>query len=173
MASSSSVVNLLAPEPEWAVSNSLMGSASARAHDFSALRPRSCSGSVRNQDDDTTTGFGSWHGLTCGRVSSEPICVYLQDSWALVTHMIDYCFACGHGVGHVLTVHEQSGDPVVEALLVDVRVGCDVGSEGVDGTTVVDHDEQDGQVLLGRCVQTLCHSAVLCSTVTCKREQQC
>lgn len=46
-------------------------------------------------------------------------------------------------------------------LEVDVRVGGDVGREGVDGAPVVDDQEQQGKLLLGGSVKGFRHASVL------------
>ena len=88
-------------------------------------------------------------------VPIEPIGVNLKNGWSLLPDVVDGSPTALDNVGYVLPVHEYTGDAVVLALFVDIGVRCDVGGEGVDGATVVNHDYQEREVVLGGGVEDL------------------
>mmetsp|Transcript_11515 Transcript_11515/g.23755 ORF Transcript_11515/g.23755 Transcript_11515/m.23755 type:complete len:263 (-) Transcript_11515:884-1672(-) len=79
-----------------------------------------------------------------GGVSVESVGVHLQDSRSLATSdVIDDGLSSLGNVGGVHTVDQQTGNSVVLSLFVNIGVLCNIRGEGVNGTSVVNHQQQD------------------------------
>ena len=102
-----------------------------------------------------------------GRVTVETVGVNLKDGWSLATaNVINDGLASLGNVGGVESIDEKSGDAVVLSLLKDVAVLGNVLSEGIDGTAIVNHNDEEGKVVLGGGIEKLGHTAVLGATLT-------
>ena len=101
------------------------------------------------------------------RVTVETVGVDLKDGRSLATaDVINDGLASLGNIGGIEAIDEESGDAVVLALLIDVAVLGNVLSEGVDGTAIVNHDNEKGEVVLGSGVEKLSHTSVLGATLT-------
>mmetsp|Transcript_8994 Transcript_8994/g.20264 ORF Transcript_8994/g.20264 Transcript_8994/m.20264 type:complete len:396 (-) Transcript_8994:62-1249(-) len=96
-----------------------------------------------------------------GGVAGEAESVHLHNRRPLLADKVGHRAPCLERACHVGAVDEYPGDAIVLALGEHVAVGGHVGREGVDGAAVVNDQEEDGQLLLGRRVEALGHSAVL------------
>mmetsp|Transcript_114861 Transcript_114861/g.234784 ORF Transcript_114861/g.234784 Transcript_114861/m.234784 type:complete len:507 (+) Transcript_114861:1048-2568(+) len=130
-------------------------------------------------------GFESLEGILClpgpgllvlsatlvlgigGGMPVESVGVHLEDGGSVaLSDVVDDGLSSLGDVGGVHAVDQQTGNAVVLSLFVNVGVLGDIRREGVDGTTVVDDQQQDGKVVLGGRVQQFGRSAVLGTTLT-------
>mmetsp|Transcript_18349 Transcript_18349/g.28739 ORF Transcript_18349/g.28739 Transcript_18349/m.28739 type:complete len:281 (+) Transcript_18349:703-1545(+) len=102
-----------------------------------------------------------------GRVSIESVGVNLENSRTLAASDVVYngLSSLSH-VGSVLSINHQTWDTVVLSLLVNFAVGSDIASESVNSTSIINDDEEKGEIVFRRRVKKFCRTSVLGTTFT-------
>mmetsp|Transcript_7199 Transcript_7199/g.15565 ORF Transcript_7199/g.15565 Transcript_7199/m.15565 type:complete len:281 (+) Transcript_7199:1504-2346(+) len=100
-----------------------------------------------------------------GRVSIESVSVNLENSRALAASDVVYdgLSSLSH-IGSVLSINHQTWDTVVLSLFVNLAVSSDIASESVDSTSIVNDDEEKGEIVLRRRVKKFRRTSILGTT---------
>mmetsp|Transcript_11824 Transcript_11824/g.10055 ORF Transcript_11824/g.10055 Transcript_11824/m.10055 type:complete len:227 (-) Transcript_11824:396-1076(-) len=91
--------------------------------------------------------------------------MHLQDGRALCAHVVGHGAACLEHAVEIAPVNLDAWNSVVLPLQVDILIGSYITGEGVDGTSVVNDDDEKWQVFLGGSVENLSHTPVLRATL--------
>mmetsp|Transcript_21693 Transcript_21693/g.32386 ORF Transcript_21693/g.32386 Transcript_21693/m.32386 type:complete len:253 (-) Transcript_21693:853-1611(-) len=105
-----------------------------------------------------------------GRVSIKAVGVHLHDGRSSGTNVVHDSLSSLGDISSIRSVHQNTRDAVVLTLLVHITVGGNIGCESVDGTSVINDNDQQRQVVLGGSVEDFCHTTVLGSTLSDKHD---
>mmetsp|Transcript_10894 Transcript_10894/g.22799 ORF Transcript_10894/g.22799 Transcript_10894/m.22799 type:complete len:304 (+) Transcript_10894:1744-2655(+) len=86
----------------------------------------------------------------------------LQDGSSFsAANVVNHSLSSLRHILSVKSIHKEAGDAVVLPLIKDVAVLCNIRSEGVDCSSIINDDNKEREVVLGRCVQNFSHATIL------------
>mmetsp|Transcript_13469 Transcript_13469/g.17640 ORF Transcript_13469/g.17640 Transcript_13469/m.17640 type:complete len:485 (-) Transcript_13469:273-1727(-) len=98
------------------------------------------------------------------RMTIESVSMHLEDGWSILSDIINNSGPTLNNISNIASIYKHSRYSIMRSNLINVAIRCDIGSVGINSATIINHNHEKREFILGSSIEYFRHTTVLAST---------